>query len=147
MPKKNTLETIALYSEKQDNGCILWKGGLSSGYPTLSLDNQTVRVANYLYQLENGLARLPPRTIIKRTCKNKLCVNTSHFSVYDQTLPMEDIRERLKIYKLIDVCRQLNLDYQLVYRALHRSPDGSRLRGEVTFSERLCIRVPEHEEE
>jgi hypothetical protein len=147
MPKRNSLESIQSNFIEKD-GCHIWQGGLcDSGFPQSSYQNESIRVHRFLYTLKNG--DLPKKAVLKHTCKNKLCVNPDHLMIkgsyihkgekIGKQLPMEEIHERLKVFRLFEVCRQLKLDYQLVYRTLRKTPP--------TCVEKLYIRVPVHEEE
>ena len=57
--------------------CWLWTGkpGLG-GYGYIGIEGKKYSVHRLAYMLEVGM--IPKRTIVKRICKNKLCVNPDH---------------------------------------------------------------------
>lgn len=63
----------------QGNGCWLWTGSFSSGYPQFYLGpGRTVRPARWILEQEVGLNDLPAKWRVEWTCGDTACVNLNH---------------------------------------------------------------------
>lgn len=68
---------LAAYSERQDNGCLLWLGHLDrKGYGTFSVGERTTFVHRQAWENANG--PIPDGLVIDHLCRVRNCINPAH---------------------------------------------------------------------
>jgi len=80
MKIKNIIKYLFSKVEKKNkNGCQLWKGYTIKGYGVIIINKHKLMVHRLVYENING--KIPHKTIIRRTCNNKLCCNINHMKI------------------------------------------------------------------
>ncbi|HBY44739.1 MAG TPA: hypothetical protein DEU95_10485 [Chloroflexi bacterium] len=72
-----------------DTGCWRWHGGLSNGYPSLSVARRGESPRRLAWQWKYG--ELPPRLRVHTTCGEQYCVNPEHMTIRPQGTPRTDV--------------------------------------------------------
>ena len=74
--KRSLTPRIRKYSRKSSDGCIVWVGSTSRGYPVISIGPGTAYVHRVLWHLIRG--RIPAGVELTRKCGRKDCINPHH---------------------------------------------------------------------
>jgi hypothetical protein len=76
-------------SNKDENECMLWKGGKSSaGYGYYTVNKKNWRVHRLSYYLAHN--QIDDKLVIRHLCNNKLCVNPEHLAEGTQKENIQD---------------------------------------------------------
>lgn len=75
---RTTFDRIMSRTEKNVNGCLLWKGSVDyNNYPLMFYFGRTRRVYRVLYRICFG-TEIPTDIEAHHTCKNRKCLNMEH---------------------------------------------------------------------
>lgn len=77
-PRRPVAERIAAHVVERD-GCLLWTGTLSHGYPVINVSGFMYHVHRLVWQLARG--PIPARHAVARSCENGRCVRLEHLYV------------------------------------------------------------------
>lgn len=66
-------------STEEHGDCLIWTGGVMNGYPIATVAGTQVYLTRSVYG--ESRAEVPKGLIIRRTCKNKLCLNYKHMQI------------------------------------------------------------------
>lgn len=117
------IERIEQKVEKQENGCLIWKGHVDTGgYPNIKFKGKSYLVHRAYYK--ELVEDIKSHNTLDHLCRNKLCVNISHLEPVSRS---ENVR-RMQIAKyyeeeidrLIDFIECLGYDS----RTLQKRKDG-----------------------
>jgi len=80
---KSTLQDILDYTDLDENGCMIWRGGKHrQGYAMVRFRKQMRTVHSVIAELKYGES--PGRyggMRVRRTCENKMCCNPEHIII------------------------------------------------------------------
>ena len=74
--KRSLVPRIRKYARKRADGCIVWLGSASAGYPVISIGSGLAYVHRVLWLLVRG--QLPAGVELTHKCKRPDCVNPRH---------------------------------------------------------------------
>lgn len=81
LPDDDTIYKLMMLKTKKDENseCLLWKGYSKDGYNEFSYKKNRIAVARFLYSYYNK--DWDKKDVIRRTCKNMVCVNINHLCI------------------------------------------------------------------
>lgn len=74
--KRSLIPRLHKYAKKRLDGCIIWTGTTSRGYPVISIGPGLAYVHRVLWLLTRG--RIPRGVELTRRCRRKECINPHH---------------------------------------------------------------------
>lgn len=98
MPPRHTPETLALTlarkSERDSNGCLLWRGYVDkrTGYGIIGVDWRLVKVHRAAWVVANG--PIPDGLKVCHTCDVRNCIEPTHLWLGTQKENMADARAK-----------------------------------------------------
>ena len=76
----------------EDNGCIEWNAGKSSGYGVFRYQNKAYLAHRFSYEINKGL--IPDGMFICHKCDNRLCINIDHLFIGTNEDNMKDMASK-----------------------------------------------------
>jgi len=88
---KKDLNKILSFTDKDENGCLIWNRCLNSdGYPRALIDkNENTKVHRVVYELFNKEEL--GKYVVRHSCDNPKCINPEHLL---KGTPLENIQDK-----------------------------------------------------
>lgn len=76
MSDRELREFIMERCTENENGCLIWNGATTAGFPYISIKKKKRQIRRWIYELDKGVT-LGKNEVVRMNC-SKICLNSDH---------------------------------------------------------------------